>query len=108
MNTVFRILLAESWKQECDSGDVEDDQHTNDVDEDPLTIFLAVIFVAPDCLLQVTHKGGRTGQGQDGWAKILKMRSLDIKTKVIYCWELWFFLDQPVQCYLMEVKNQGA
>ena len=62
MNTVFRILLAESWKQECDSGDVEDDQHTNDVDEDPLTIFLFVTrLVAPDCLLQVTHKGGRTG-----------------------------------------------
>ena len=81
MNTVFRILLAESWKQECDSGDVEDDQHTNDVDEDPLTIFLLVTLVAPDCLLQVTHKGGRTSQGQNGWAKILKMKSLEIKTK---------------------------
>ena len=81
MNTVFRILLAESWKQECDSGDVEDDQHTNDVDEDPLSIFLAVTFVAPDCLLQMTHKGGRTSQGQDGWAKILKIKSLEIKRK---------------------------
>ena len=59
MNTGFRIVLAEFRHEEGHSGDEEDDEDADGVDQDPLSILLAVLLVAPDRLLQVPHEGGR-------------------------------------------------
>ena len=65
MNTGFRILLAEFRHQEGHSGDEEDDEDADGVDQNSLRVLVAVLLVAPDRLLQVTHEGGRPGQHQD-------------------------------------------
>ena len=66
MHTGLLLVLAELGEEEGDAGDEEDDEDPQAVDQHGLAVLGPVPLVAPDCLLQVTHKGGRTGQGQDG------------------------------------------
>ena len=51
MHTCLRILFAKSCHQESYSGDEEDDEDADDVDQHPLCILLAILLVAPDGLL---------------------------------------------------------
>ena len=111
VNTGFRILLAEFWHQEGHSRDEEDDEDANGVDQDGLWVLLAVILVAPDCLLQVTHEGSRPCQHQDSWAEILNKEGL-----IIIFLKYYFFCHFIIKWVweitnitnLMEVQHQST